>query len=33
MACELELKKKAEHEKEEEMACEKGLMELVRQET
>ena len=33
MAHELELKKKAEHEKEEEMAHEKELMELVRQET
>ena len=33
MECELELKKKAEHEKKEEMAHEKELVELVRQET
>ena len=32
MAHELELKKKAECEKEKEMACEKELMELFRQE-
>ena len=30
---EIELKKKAEHEKEEELACEKELVELIKQET